>query len=38
LSDTSHAFSRAGIMLGGDAAINVLREFLPDMKRLIRGR
>lgn len=38
LSDTSHAFSRAGIMLGGDAAINVLREFFPDIKRLIRGR
>jgi hypothetical protein len=38
LSDTSHAFSRAGIMLGGDAVLNVLREFMPDMKRKLRGR
>jgi hypothetical protein len=37
LSDTSHALSRAGLMLGGDAGMNLLREFWPDLKRAIRG-
>ncbi|MBI1983713.1 MAG: hypothetical protein HYS61_05905 [Acidobacteria bacterium] len=38
LSDTSHALSRAGLMLGGDAGMNLFREFWPDFKRAIRGR
>ncbi len=38
LSDTSHALSRTGITLGGDAAKNLLREFWPDIKRAVFGR
>jgi len=38
LSDTSHAISRTGITLGGDAAVNLFREFWPDIKRAVFGR
>ncbi len=38
LSDTSHALSRAGIMLGGDAARNLFQEFWPDVRRAVFGR
>lgn len=38
LSDTSHAMSRTGITLGGDAAVNLFREFWPDIKRAVFGR
>jgi hypothetical protein len=38
LSDTSHAMSRAGIALGGDAALNLFHEFWPDIKRAVFGR
>jgi hypothetical protein len=38
LSDTSHALSRAGISLGGEAAVNLFHEFWPDIRRTVLGR
>ena len=38
LSNTSHAMSRAGIAVGGDAALNLFHEFWPDIKRAVLGR
>jgi hypothetical protein len=38
LSDTSHALSRTGISLGGEAAVNLFHEFWPDIKRAVFRR
>ena len=38
LSDTNHALSRAGLTIASDAGSNLLKEFWPDLKRVLRRR